>query len=114
MPGGWALAVWLGVTVPVALAAPTRWATFYSFNTQRGADWGSIWYYFKVERWPVAGDLSLSALNLTSAAIFIAACVAIVALALAAPRRPRLPQLIFLATAAFVLASKVWSPQYVI
>jgi uncharacterized membrane protein len=31
-----------------------------------------------------------------------------------APRRPRLAQLIFLATAAFLLTNKVWSPQYVV
>ena len=35
-------------------------------------------------------------------------------LALAAPRRPRLAQLIFLTTAAFLLTNKVWSPQYVV
>ena len=35
-------------------------------------------------------------------------------LALAAPRRPRLPQLCFLVLAAFLMTNKVWSPQYVI
>jgi len=35
-------------------------------------------------------------------------------LALAAPRRPRLPQLCFLVLAAFLITNKVWSPQYVI
>ena len=35
-------------------------------------------------------------------------------LALAAPRRPRLPQLCFLLLAAFLILNKVWSPQYVI
>src|SRR5260370_31058411 len=34
--------------------------------------------------------------------------------ALAAPRRPRLPQLCFLFLAAFLMTNKVWSPQYVI
>ena len=29
-----------------------------------------------------------------------------------APRRPRLPQLLFLVVAAFLLTNKVWSPQY--
>ena len=33
---------------------------------------------------------------------------------LAAPRRPRLPQVFFLVLAVFLLANKVWSPQYVI
>jgi hypothetical protein len=35
-------------------------------------------------------------------------------LALAAPRRPRLPQLGFLLLASFLILNKVWSPQYVI
>ncbi len=111
---GSALAAWLVVNLPVALAAPAGWATFYIFNAKRGADWGAIWYFFAAEHWPVVGGLSLSATNLASAALFLAACIAIAALALAAPRRPRLPQLLFLATAAFLLTNKVWSPQYVV
>ncbi|MBV9207919.1 MAG: hypothetical protein JO037_21545, partial [Actinobacteria bacterium] len=39
---------------------------------------------------------------------------AIAVLALAAPRRPRLPQLCFLVLAAFLMTNKVWSPQYVV
>jgi uncharacterized membrane protein len=45
---------------------------------------------------------------------FAVACVAIALLALAAPKRPRLAQLVFLTTAAFLLCNKVWSPQYVV
>jgi uncharacterized membrane protein len=98
----------------VAVAAPGGWATFYRFNAARGADWGSIWYFFQTEHWPVVGGLSLPAINLISAALFLAACAGVGALALLAPRRPRLPQLIFLLTAAFLLTNKVWSPQYVV
>jgi uncharacterized membrane protein len=105
---------WLVVNVPIAVGATSGWATFYIFNAKRGADWGSIWYFFQTERWPVVGGLSLSAINLTSAALFLAACVGVGALALLAPRRPRLPQLIFLLTAAFLVTNKVWSPQYVV
>ena len=111
---GSALAAWLALNLPVALAAPAGWETFYIFNAQRGADWGSIWYFFQTEHWPVVGGLSPSGINLASAVLFLAACIAIAALALAAPRRPRLPQLLFLATAAFLLTNKVWSPQYVV
>jgi uncharacterized membrane protein len=111
---GSALAAWLALNLPVALAAPAGWETFYIFNAQRGADWGSIWYFFQTEHWPVVGGLSPSGINLASALLFLAACIAIAALALAAPRRPRLPQLLFLATAAFLLTNKVWSPQYVV
>jgi uncharacterized membrane protein len=114
LTAGSALAAWLVVNLPVAVAATAGWERFYIFNAKRGADWGSIWYFFQTEHWPVVGGLSLSAMNLTSALLFLAACVAIAVLALAAPRRPRLPQLLFLATAAFLLTNKVWSPQYVV
>ena len=109
-----AAAAWLVLDLPVALAAPAGWATFYRFNASRGADWGSVWYFFEVEHWPVLGGLSVPAINLISAALFVIACALVAALALMAPRRPRLPQLIFLATAAFLLTNKVWSPQYVV
>jgi hypothetical protein len=49
-----------------------------------------------------------------SSALFAVAAVAIAVLVLAAPRRPRLPQVCFLLLAAFLMLNKVWSPQYVI
>jgi uncharacterized membrane protein len=111
---GSAAAAWLAVNLPVAIAAPGGWATFYRFNSARGADWGSIWYFFETEHWPVLGSLSVGAINAVSLLLFGIACAAIGLLALAAPRRPRLPQLCFLVIAAFLLFNKVWSPQYVI
>jgi len=105
---------WLAVNLPVMVAAPAGWAYFYAFNARRGADWGSIWYFFQTEHWPVVDSLSVPRINLISAGLFLAACVAVAALAVVAPRRPRLPQLIFLLTAAFLLTNKVWSPQYVV
>ncbi len=111
---GSAVAAWLAVNLPVAFAAPDGWAKFYRFNAARGADWGSIWYFFETEHWPVLGGMSLGAVNVVSLALFGIACTAVGVLALAAPRRPRLPQLCFLVIAAFLLFNKVWSPQYVI
>ena len=109
-----AAVAWLAVNVPVMIIAPAGWATFYEFSKTRPADWGSIWYFFEHLGVPVLGSTSMSGLNLLSAALFGAACVAITVLALAAPRRPRLPQLCFLVLAAFLMTNKVWSPQYVI
>ena len=111
---GSAAGAWLAVNLPVAIAAPGGWSTFYRFNASRGADWGSIWYFFEAEHWPVVGSLPLSTLNAVSLLLFGVACVLIGALALSASRRPRLPQLCFLVIAAFLLFNKVWSPQYVI
>ncbi len=109
-----AAVAWLAVNVPVMIAAPSGWATFYVFSKDRGADWGSIWYMFEHFNLPVLGNTQLGTLNLLSAVFLAAAAVAIAVLALAAPRRPRLPQLCFLALAAFLMTNKVWSPQYVI
>ncbi len=105
---------WLAVNVPVMLAAPSGWATFYQFSSKRGADWGSIWYYLEHMNVPVFGTTQLSSVNLLSLGIFALACAVIAVLALAAPRRPRLPQLCFLILAAFLMTNKVWSPQYVL
>jgi uncharacterized membrane protein len=111
---GSAAVAWLVVNLPVAIIAPRGWETFYSFSSGRGADWGCIYFFFQYLHWPVVGTYSVPALNLISGGAFAVACGAIGILALAAPRRPRLAQLIFLTTAAFLLTNKVWSPQYVV
>jgi len=108
------LIAWLVINVPVALTATSGWAEFYAFSRTRGADWGSVWYLFEHYNVPVLGNSVLGRLNLMSSGAFAVACVLIAALALAAPRRPRLPQLGFLLLASFLILNKVWSPQYVI
>jgi uncharacterized membrane protein len=105
---------WLAVNLPVMIAAPSGWAYFFVFSKERGADWGSVWYLFEHFNVPVLGNPELGAVNKLAEAFFAAACAAIVLLALAAPRRPRLPQLCFLVLAAFLMTNKVWSPQYVV
>ena len=111
---GSAALAWLAVNLPIAIAAPHGWSEFYRFNNSRAADWGSVWYFFDTEHWPGVGSVSVDTLNAVSLLLFAASCTAIGVLALAAPRRPRVPQLFFLTVAAFLLVNKVWSPQYVI
>jgi uncharacterized membrane protein len=108
------LIAWLVINLPVALTATSGWGRFYAFSRDRGADWGSVWYLFEHYNVPVVGNSALGRLNLMSTGAFIIAAAAIAVLALAAPRRPRLPQLCFLVLAAFLILNKVWSPQYVI
>ena len=48
---------WLAVNLPVMIAAPSGWATFYVFSKDRGADWGSIWYLFEYFNVPQAREL---------------------------------------------------------
>jgi uncharacterized membrane protein len=111
---GSAAAAWLAVNLPVWIAAPSGWATFYWKSQVRPADWGSIWYFLEYLHWPLLGSTTLATLNDLALAGFCVACAGIAVLALAAPRRPRVPQLFFLILAAFLLTNKVWSPQYVI
>jgi hypothetical protein len=63
---------------------------------------------------PGLGNYQVSVLNAMSGAALVVAFAAMALLALAAPRRPRLPQLCFVLLAAFLMTSKVWSPQYVV
>jgi uncharacterized membrane protein len=97
---------WLIVNAPVMLVAPQGWKAFYEFNQRRGADFGSIWYVLQHSGHRVPG------LNVVVAVSLVVAFLAIAVLAHRAPVRPRLPQLAFLAVAAFVMLNKVWSPQY--
>jgi len=111
---GSAAVAWLVVNLPVAIAAPAGWERFYKLSSDPGADWGSIWYFFETERVALVGAPGLGQLNLMSLLAFAVGCVLAAVLALAAPRRPRVPQLFFLILAVFLMSNKVWSPQYVI
>ena len=111
---GAGLATWLIINLPVVIAAPAGWGRFYAFSRDRGADWGSIWYLFQHYHVPVLDTGSISRLNLITGAVFAILALFVALLTLAAPRRPRLPQVAFLLLAAFLMSNKVWSPQYVI
>ena len=105
---------WLAMNLPFIIAAPSNWARFYVFSRIRGASYGTIWLFFQQLHIPLAGTLNVGTQNLMSGGLFAVCCVGIAVLALAAPRRPRLAQLLFLVVAAFLLTGKVWSPQYVL
>jgi uncharacterized membrane protein len=97
---------WSVVNVPIMLAAPAGWKAFYTFNADRGPDFGSIWYVLDRTGHPVGP------LDTVVAGLLIASFAGIVLLGLLAPVRPRVAQLAFLTVAAFVVLNKVWSPQY--
>ncbi|MFF4235640.1 glycosyltransferase family 87 protein [Actinomadura geliboluensis] len=104
---------WLLVNLPVMVFAWDGWLEFYTFSQKRGVDWGSIFFVLQDHGLPEpAGDTDL--LNLLGTGTFLVLAAGIAVLALAAPRRPRLAQLLFLVLVAFMLPNKVWSPQYVL
>jgi uncharacterized membrane protein len=106
-------AAWLAVNLPVMIFAWDGWKEFYTFSQGRGIDWGSIFFVLQDHGLAKpATDTEL--LNLLGTGTFLVLAAGIAVLALAAPRRPRLAQLMFLVLVAFMLPNKVWSPQYVL
>jgi uncharacterized membrane protein len=107
---GAALLTWLAVNLPVMVADLDGWSKFYRLSRERLEGFSSIWFVLDQAGHGVPDKL----LNPLAAGLFVLACLGIAALGLMADRRPRLPQLIFLTVAAFLLTNKVYSPQYVL
>ncbi|MDT0170312.1 glycosyltransferase 87 family protein [Pseudarthrobacter sp. BRE9] len=112
---GSAAATWIAINLPFAAANPSGWAYFFQYSADRGAGYSSAWFAYNLvaDRLGWSG-LGPGAVSTLSAGFFTVACAGIAAVALTAPRRPRLAQLAFLIVAAFILTSKVYSPQYVV
>ena len=118
-----AAVTWVVINVPIAVAYPAAWLRFFQLNDTRGIDWGTLWY---VGAHFPHGDgqqgfgpfnylnAHIPTLNLLYGILFAICCLAIAALGIFAPRRPRLAQLAFLVVACFLITGKVWSQQYVL
>ncbi|MDA2806161.1 glycosyltransferase family 87 protein [Nocardiopsis suaedae] len=111
-PLGGAAAAWAAVNAPVALAAPEGWATFFAFSSERGTDWGSVYYVLGGHGLFDSGDHDL--VNTFGTGGLAVACALIAVLGVTARRPPRLEQLLLLTVAAFLITNKVWSPQFVL
>jgi uncharacterized membrane protein len=113
-----AVAAWAAVDVPIALAAPENWAWFFAFSRQRGANPESIWNMAiraaggDLFDGPLAAGQVPTVLNAWVTVCLVAFGLAVAWLTLAAPLRPRVPQVAFLLVAGFLLLNKVWSPQF--
>ncbi len=114
---GWAatgaLLAWAAVNLPIALQYSTSWRRFFELNRTRPADFDTLWYAARYVIDRRAGrPTGVPAVNGLAAVAVLIGLAAVFWLALRAPRRPRLPQVLFLTVAAFLLTNKVWSPQY--
>lgn len=105
---GAAVASWLAVNLPVMIWAPQGWLYFWTFNVGRGADLGSLWYALDL------AGITIPGLSVVETLLLVVGALAIGALLLLAPRRPRLAQGAFLIVALFLVVNKVYSPQYVL
>ena len=111
-----AVVAWAVVDVPVAVLAPENWSWFFVFSRQRPANPESLW---NIAQHVSGGRLfdggsgeAPGALNAAVTITLLALAAGVTWLTLAAPVRPRLPQVAFLLVAGFLLLNKVWSPQF--
>jgi uncharacterized membrane protein len=102
------IATFTAINLPVYLTTPEGWLRFYQLNLSRGSDWGSVWYAL------TALGVYLPNLNYISILILLAAFAAIIIYILELLNIPSLASLSFIVLAAVMVASKVYSPQYVL
>ncbi|WP_435747325.1 glycosyltransferase family 87 protein [Nocardioides sp. SYSU DS0663] len=106
-----ALIAWVLANLPALLTGAEQWRVFWSFNSERGADLGSLWL---VLQQATGTTITPHTINLWSWGLLGLWCLGVLVLGLRAPETPRLAQLAFLVVAGFLLVNKVYSPQYVL
>ena len=99
---------WLAINLPFALTTPAGWWRFYKLNLERGPDWGSIWLALQQL------GLNLNNLNYLSILLLLIALAAVAVLLFEIKYIPTLASVSFFVLASVMLASKVYSPQYVL
>ena len=102
------IGIWLAINLPFALSTPTGWWRFYKLNLERGADWGSIWLALSQL------GLGLTNLNYLSVLLLLIGITAIAIFLFEVKATPTLASVAFIVLATVMIASKVYSPQYVL
>ena len=102
------VAIWLAINLPFALTTPTGWWRFYKLNLSREADWGSLWLAFSQL------GLGLANLNYLAVLLLLIGLTAFVIFLFEVKNTPTLASVAFIVLAIVMVASKVYSPQYVL
>lgn len=100
---------WIAVNAPIMYLYPEAWGEFLRMNTDRSAEWTTIYATFtRITGIPI----DVPTLNIMSFGGFALSCVAILILGLKSTRTPRVAQLVTLILIGFLMFNKVYSPQY--
>jgi len=102
------LATFAAINLPVFLTTPEGWLRFYQLNFDRGQDWGSLWY-----------GLTSLGVNLDNTNFFAILTLFLVVLLFSllifsTKETVTLADVSFILLALVMIASKVYSPQYVL
>jgi len=100
--------VWAVINAPFALTTPTGWWRFYKLNIERVADWGSLWLALNQL------GVGLTNINYLSLLLLLVGLTAIAIFFFELKHTPTLASVAFIVLATVMIASKVYSPQYVL
>jgi len=103
-----ATATWVAVNAPSYLLHPDCWREFWALNSDRVADFGSLWMAARMLGHGVGPDR----INLVYAAVMVVACLVVLVVGLRARVAPNLAALALVLVTVFLVANKVYSPQY--
>ena len=81
---------------------------FFKLNSERSADWGSIWHALEIF------GLKINHLNLITVIAFALGALAFTLFVFGISEVPKLATIAFFIVAIFVTTSKVYSPQYIL
>jgi uncharacterized membrane protein len=110
-----AVGAWVTVNIPIALAYSDGWKAFYTFSFDRETERSTVWAIVKtlMDKGANATDsVAWTPPGIAVGLALLGALLVVLWLGLNAPVKPRLAQLTFLVVLAFLLTTKVWSPQY--
>ncbi len=96
------------INIPVLLTTPEGWLRFYQLNFDRGQDWGSAWYALSSLGVPLGSTNFFAILALLIAVLVISLFI------FATKETLNLADISFIVLALVMVASKVYSPQYVL
>lgn len=96
------------INIPVLLTTPEGWLRFYQLNFDRGQDWGSAWYALSSLGVPLGNTNFFALLALLLAVLVVSLFI------FGTKETLTLADVSFIVLALVMIASKVYSPQYVL
>jgi uncharacterized membrane protein len=103
-----AVGTFVAINLPVFLTTPEGWLRFYELNFDRGQDWGSLWYALTSLGVNLGNTNFFAILALFLSVLFISLLI------FSTKEVLTLADVSFIVLALVMIASKVYSPQYIL
>lgn len=103
-----AVLTFAAINLPVLLTTPEGWLRFYELNFNRGQDWGSLWYALTSLGVNLGNTNFFAILALFVSVLFVSLLI------FSTKNVLTLADVSFIVLALVMIASKVYSPQYIL